>query len=449
MNPVNRDRTEPGRTARRRSAAALLAVCGAAPALAQGPDVHALRQAVEARARAVEPRVVAWRRDIHQHPELSNREFRTAALVAGHLRGLGMEVRTEVAHTGVVATLRGGRPGPVVALRADMDALPVTEQVDLPFASRERALYNGREVGVMHACGHDAHVAILMGVADVLASVRGDLPGSVKFIFQPAEEGAPEGERGGAELMLEEGAFENPRPEVVFGLHVGPGRVGRLAYRAGSTMASADGLRIVVRGRQTHGAAPWGGIDPIVAASQIVLGLQTVASRQLPVTLTPSIITIGSIHGGVRGNIIPDEVEMVGTIRTFDADVRRDIHRRVRLTAERIAASAGAAAEVSITHGYPVTVNDPDLAARMAPTLQRVAGDDPVEAQDLMTVAEDFSYYQREAPGLFFFLGVTPEGQDPATAPVNHSPLFVVDEGALPVGVRALTHLALDYMTAR
>ena len=307
--------------------------------------------------------MVTWRRDIHQHPELSNREFRTAALVADHLRALGMEVRTEVAHTGVVATLRGGRPGPVVALRADMDALPVTEMVDLPFASRERAIYNGQEVGVMHACGHDNHVAILMGVADVLASVRDDLPGTVKFIFQPAEEGAPEGERGGAELMLEEGAFENPRPEVIFGLHVGPNRVGRLTYRAGSTMASADWLRIVVRGRQTHGAAPWGGIDPIVVSSQIVLGLQTVASRQLPVTLTPSIITIGSIHGGVRGNIIPDEVEMVGTIRTFDAEVRQDIHRRIRLTAEQIAASAGATAEVEITHGYPVTVNDPELTA--------------------------------------------------------------------------------------
>ncbi|MCY4510662.1 MAG: amidohydrolase, partial [Acidobacteria bacterium] len=329
--------------------------------MAQGPDVYALRQAAEERARAVEPRVVTWRRDIHQHPELSNREFRTAALVADHLRSLGMEVRTEVAHTGVVATLRGGRPGPVVALRADMDALPVTEQVDLPFASRERAIYNGQEVGVMHACGHDNHVAILMGVADVLASVRDDLPGTVKFIFQPAEEGAPEGERGGAELMLEEGAFENPRPEVIFGLHVGPNRVGQLTYRAGSAMASADWLRIVVRGRQTHGAAPWGGVDPIVVSSQIVLGLQTIASRQLPVTLTPSIITIGSIHGGVRGNIIPDEVEMVGTIRTFDAEVRQDIHRRIRRTAEQIAASAGATAEVEITHGYPVTVNDPGL----------------------------------------------------------------------------------------
>ena len=455
MNRERIERRRRARRARRGAAAAMLAACvGAlasaqARAQAQDADVYALRQAAEARARAVEPQVVTWRRDIHQHPELSNREFRTAALVAEHLRSLDMEVRTEVAHTGVVATLRGGRPGPVVALRADMDALPVTELVDLPFASRERAMYNGREVGVMHACGHDNHVAILMGVADVLASLRDDLPGTVKFIFQPAEEGAPEGERGGAELMLEEGAFENPRPDVIFGLHVGPGRVGRLTYRAGSTMASADGLRIVVRGRQTHGAAPWGGVDPIVVASQIVLGLQTVASRQLPVTLTPSIVTIGSIHGGVRGNIIPDEVEMVGTIRTFDADVRRDIHRRIRRTAEQIAASAEASADVSITRGYPVTVNDPDLTARMVPTLQRVAGDDPVEVQDLMTVAEDFSYFQQEVPGLFFFLGVTPEDQDPATAPVNHSPLFFADERALLTGVRALTNLTLDYMTGR
>ena len=447
---MNRDRIEQARRMPgtwRAAAAVVLAACIGAPALAQDTDVYALRQAAEERARAVEPQVVTWRRDIHQHPELSNREFRTAALVADHLRALGMEVQTEVAHTGVVATLRGGRPGPVVALRADMDALPVTEQVDLPFASRERAMYNGQEVGVMHACGHDNHVAILMGVADVLASVREDLPGSVRFIFQPAEEGAPDGERGGAELMLEEGAFENPRPEVIFGLHVGPGPVGRLSYRSGSTMASADWLRIVVRGRQTHGAAPWGGIDPIVVSSQIVMGLQTVASRQLPVTLTPSIITIGSIHGGIRGNIIPDEVEMVGTIRTFDAEVRQDIHRRIRQTAEQIAASAGATAEVSITHGYPVTVNDPDLTGRMVPTLQRVAGDDPVDVQDLMTVAEDFSYFQHEVPGLFFFLGVTPNDQDPATAPVNHSPLFFADEQALLVGVRALTSLTLDYMT--
>ena len=412
----------------------------------QEGGVYSLRDAVDRRAGEIEAQVVAWRRDIHEHPELGNREFRTAALVAEHLRSLGMEVRTEVAHTGVVATLRGARPGPVVALRADMDALPVVEQVDVPFASKERTTYNGQDVGVMHACGHDNHVAILMGVADVLASVRADLPGSVKFIFQPAEEGAPAGERGGAELMLEEGAFENPTPEAVFGLHVVPGPVGRMSYRSGSTMASADGLRIVVRGRQTHGAAPWDGVDPIVVSAQIVLGLQTIASRQLPVTRTPSIITIGSIHGGVRGNIIPDEVELVGTIRTFDADVRADIHRRVRQTAEQIAASAGATAEVSIAEGYPVTVNDPALTDRMVPTLQRVAGDSQVTTRPLMTVAEDFSYFQQQAPGLFFFLGVTPDGQDPDAAPGNHSPLFFADEGALLVGVRALANLAVDYM---
>ena len=418
-------------------------------ASAQDGGVHLLRDAVDQRAGDIEAQGVAWRRDIHEHPELGNREFRTAALVAEHLRNLGMEVRTEVAHTGVVATLRGARPGPVVALRADMDALPVVELVDVPFASKERTTYNGQDVGVMHACGHDNHVAILMGVADVLASVRADLPGSVKFIFQPAEEGAPAGERGGAELMLEEGAFENPTPEAVFGLHVGPGPVGRMSYRSGSTMASADGLHIVVRGRQTHGAVPWGGVDPIVVSAQIVLGLQTIASRQLPVTLTPSIITIGSIHGGLRGNIIPDEVELVGTIRTFDADVRADIHRLVRQTAELIAASAGATAEVSIAEGYPVTVNDPALTDRMVPTLQRVAGDSQVTIQPLMTVAEDFSYFQQQAPGLFFFLGVTPDDQDPDAAPSNHSPLFFADEGALLVGVRALANLVVDYMTQR
>ena len=418
-------------------------------ARAQDVDPYALRDAVNQRAHEIETQVVTWRRDIHEHPELGNREFRTAALVAEHLQSLGMEVRTEVAYTGVVGTLRGGRPGPVVALRADMDALPVTEQVDLPFASTVRTTYNGQEVGVMHACGHDNHVAILMGVADVLGSVREELPGTVKFIFQPAEEGAPTGERGGAELMLEEGAFENPTPEVVFGLHVFPGPVGQISYRAGGVMASADDLRIVVKGRQTHGAAPWGGVDPIVISSQIVLGLQTIASRQLPVTLTPSIVTVGSIHGGVRGNIIPDEVEMVGTIRTFDEDVRQDIHRRVRQTAEQIAASAGATAEVTISAGYPVTANDPVLTDRMVPTLQRVAGDHPIIVTERLTVAEDFSYFQRQAPGLFIFLGVTPNAQDPARVAGNHSPRFFADEEALPVGVRALANLAVDYMLQR
>ena len=417
-------------------------------ARAQDADRARFHAEIDERTKAVAERVVEWRRDIHANPELGNREFRTAALVAEHLDRLGIEVRTEVAHTGVVGLLRGARETPVVALRADMDALPVTEMVDLPFASKVTTVYNGQEVGVMHACGHDNHVAILMGVAEVLAGMRDQLPGSVKFIFQPAEEGPPAGEEGGAELMLREGAFVNPRPDVVFGLHVWPAPVGQIAYRPGPFMASADGLHIKVTGRQTHGALPWGGVDPIVVASQIVLGLQTVASRQLDVTATPSIITIGSIHGGVRGNIIPDEVEMTGTIRTFLPEVQDAIEERVRQTALRIAESAGARAEVRIERGYPVTVNDPALTAMMVPSLERVAGADGVVVASQVTGAEDFSYFAQEVPGLYFFLGITPLDQDPDTAPRNHSPYFFADEGALPVGVRALASLAVDYMTA-
>lgn len=411
---------------------------------AQAQDLNALHEALDAHAAAAESDVIDWRRDIHANPELSNREFRTAALVADHLRALGMEVRTEVAHTGVVGFLEGGRPGPVVALRADMDALPVTEMVDLPFASKVRTTYNGMEVGVMHACGHDNHVAILMGVASVLTSMKEDLPGSVKFIFQPAEEGAPAGEEGGADLMLREGAFENPRPEVIFGLHVWPNRVGEISYLPGPFMASSDAMRIKVTGRQTHGAVPWGGVDPIVVASQIVLGLQTIASRQLDVTATPSIITIGTFHGGVRSNIIPDEVELSGTIRTFLPEVRRDIERRIRHTVEHIATSAGATAEVQIDYGYPVTVNDPELTMQMVPSLERVS--DSVQQTAKITGAEDFSYFANEVPGLFIFLGVAPPDADLATVPRNHSPYFFADEAALLTGVRALASLAVDYM---
>jgi amidohydrolase len=399
------------------------------------------------RARLVEPRVVAWRRDIHQNPELGNREVRTAKLVADHLKSLGIEVRTGVAHTGVVGLLRGGRPGKVVALRADMDALPVTEQVNLPFASKVRTTYNGQEVGVMHACGHDNHVAILMGVAEVLAGMKEQLPGTVKFIFQPAEEGPPAGEEGGAQLMIKEGAFENPTPDAVFGLHVYSGPVGEVRYRAGATLASADLLRIAVRGRQTHGALPWGGVDPIVTASQIVLGLQTITSRQLDVTQAPAIITIGSIHGGVRNNIIPDEVLMEGTIRAFSPDAKEDLHRRIRLTAESIAESAGATARVEIQKQYPVTYNNPALTEAMLPTLQRVAGAGRVSVQPLVTAAEDFSFYAQKAPGLFVFLGSNKPGVDPALAPANHSPLFEVDEAVLPLGVRTLGNLTLDYLS--
>jgi amidohydrolase len=401
---------------------------------------------VDRRVEEVMPRVIEWRRHIHQYPELSNREFRTAALVADHLRSLGIEVQTGVAHTGVVGVLRGGLPGPVVALRADMDALPVTEMVDLPFASREVAEFNGQQVGVMHACGHDNHVAILMGTATVLAAMRDRIPGTVKFIFQPAEEGAPAGERGGARLMVEEGVLADPVPEAIFGLHVWPTPVGTIGYRAGGTMASADGLNIVVRGRQTHGAVPWGGVDPIVVGAQIVMALQTIPSRQIDVTRAPAVVTIGMINGGVRSNIIPDSVTMVGTIRTFDPEMRTDVHDRIRRTVEHIAEAAGATAEARIGIGVGVTYNDPPLTERMGPTLQRVAGEGKAFAIPLITGAEDFSVFQERIPGLFFFLGIVPEGQDPATAPPNHSPYFFADEGALPLGVRAMANLALDYL---
>ncbi|MGH7662892.1 MAG: amidohydrolase [Gemmatimonadaceae bacterium] len=417
-------------------------------ARAQGGNGAAdrLRSEIDRRAAAVNPKVVAWRRDIHEHPELSNREFRTAALVAAHLRGLGMEVDTGVAHTGVVGVLRGGEPGPVVALRADMDALPVTEEVDLPFASKVRTMYNGAEVGVMHACGHDNHVAILMGVAEVLSGMRAELPGTVKFIFQPAEEGAPQGEEGGAELMIREGVLEDPAPSAIFGLHVVPSEVGTVQYRPAGMMASADALGIVVKGRQTHGALPWDGIDPIVVSSQIVLALQTIMSRQADITTAPAVITIGSMHGGVRRNIIPDSVVMLGTIRSFDPAMRTALHERITRTAEMVAQSAGATARVDIGDGIPVTYNDPELAARMAPTLARVAGRGAVSIATPWTAAEDFSLYQEKIPGLFFLIGVAPEGADPDTVAPNHSPHFFADEAVLPLGVRALSHLAVDYL---
>ncbi|HEV2672462.1 MAG TPA: amidohydrolase [Gemmatimonadales bacterium] len=395
----------------------------------------------------VQEKVIAWRRDIHQHPELSNRETRTAELVANHLRSLGLEVRTGVAHTGVVGVLRGGKPGPVVALRADMDALPVSEEVDVPFASKVRTTYNGQDVGVMHACGHDTHTAMLMGVAEVLAGMRKDLPGTVKFIFQPAEEGAPTGERGGAELMIEEGALDDPKPSAIFGLHVLPFPAGEIRYRPGGIMASADAFRIIVRGRQTHGAQPWNGVDPIVVASQIVLGLQTITSRQVDLTAGPDVITVGAINGGVRFNIIPDSVVMLGTIRTFDTAVRNDIHQRIRRTAESIAQSAGATAQVAIDTFTAVTYNDPALTQQLLPTLREVAGANHVTLTQPITPAEDFSRYQQRIPGVFFFLGITPPGTDPAKAAPNHSPRFFVDEAALPVGVRALAHVAVDYLS--
>ncbi|HUP29964.1 MAG TPA: amidohydrolase [Usitatibacter sp.] len=414
------------------------------------PDIAlAADHAIAARAAALEPRVVAWRRDIHQNPELGNREFRTSALVAAHLRAVGIEVREKVAHTGVVGLLRGALPGPVVALRADMDALPVTEEVDVPFASRVRTQWSGMDCGVMHACGHDAHTAILMGVAELLAGMRAQLAGTVKFLFQPAEEGAPEGEEGGAQLMIAEGCMEEPRVEAIFGLHVTSNHhTGKLGYRFGPLMASSDELRIFVRGNQTHGAMPWLGVDPIVVGSQIVMGLQTIVSRRVDLTHEPSVVTVGVFHGGNRDNIIPDDVKMEGTIRTFDEAQRGQIHEHVKRITEMIAAAGGAKARVQIKRGYDVVVNDPALTAFSLPTLERVAGKDNVGVVDKVCGAEDFAFFQKVVPGLFLRVGCTPPGKELRSAAPNHSPRLFVDEGCLTLGVRTLASLAIDWLNS-
>jgi len=403
--------------------------------------------AIGAAAERLEPRVIAWRRDFHRHPELGNREFRTSKIVAEHLRSLGIEVKEKVAHTGIVGLLRGGKPGPVVALRADMDALPVKEEVDVPFASEVTTEWSGMQCGVMHACGHDAHTAILMGVAELLAGLRENIPGTVKFIFQPAEEGAPEGEEGGARRMIEEQCLESPRVGAIFGLHVTSNHhTGKVGYRSGPLMASSDEMRIFVRGTQTHAAMPWRGADPIVAASQIVVGLQTIVSRRLEVTKEPSVVTVGVFRGGVRKNIIPDEVRMEGTIRTFDERQRDEIHGHVKRIAEMIAAAGGAQAKVAIKRGYDVTVNDPALTEWAIPTLARMAGEANVGVVDKVCGAEDFSFYQKVVPGLFYRVGCTPPGKPIVESAPNHSPRFFVDEGCLKIGVRTLSALALDWL---
>ena len=416
------------------------------PAVVTAQPANPLVTQVDKLTQELTPQVVTWRRDFHQHPELGNRETRTAKVVADELRRLGYDVRTGVAHTGVVAVLKGARPGPTVALRADMDALPVTEQGDLPFKSTVKTTWNGQEVGVMHACGHDNHIAILLGAATIFARMKGEIPGTIKLIFQPAEEGPPPGEQGGAELMVKEGVLDNPKVDAIFGLHVFPNAAGTIEYRPGPLMASGDGFTIRITGKQTHGAVPWGGIDPIVVGAQIVMSIQTIVSRSVNITEAPAVVTIGAFNGGNRFNIVPESVELLGTVRAFNEDVRKDIHRRIRDIATKTAEAAGAKAEITYGIGYPATVNDPALTERMTPTLRRVAGQDNVRVSALTGTAEDFSYYQQKVPGMFFFLGVTPKGVDPKTAPQNHSPLFVADESALPVGVRALTNLALDYL---
>jgi amidohydrolase len=405
------------------------------------PAANPLAADVDRLVTELNSQVIAWRRDFHQNPELGNQETRTAKVIADELRKLGYEVTTGVAGTGVIGVLKGGRPGPVVALRADMDALPVTEQVDLPFKSTVKAEWNGQQVGVMHACGHDNHMAIQLGTATVLARMRDRIPGTVKLIFQPAEEGP-----GGAEPMIKAGALDNPKVDAIFGLHVFAMPAGTIQYRPGPIMASADSFLIRIKGRQTHGAVPWGGIDPIVLGSQIVLSLQTIISRTVNITEAPAVVTVGRFTGGNRSNIIPEEVELEGTVRAFDEKVRGDIQGRIRSIATNLAESAGATATIEFGLGYPVTRNDPALTERMVPTLRRAAGADNVKLGPLTGTAEDFSYFQQKVPGMFVFLGVTPRDQDATKAPQNHSPLFFADESALPVGVKVMTNLALDYL---
>ena len=398
---------------------------------------------------SISDKVIAWRRDFHENPELSNREFRTAGIVAEHLESLGIEVETGVAHTGVVGLLKGGKPGPVVLLRADMDGLPVEERNDLPFKSVAQSMYNGAPVPVMHACGHDTHVAILMGAAEILAAMRDELPGTVKFIFQPAEEGAPMGEEGGAELMVKEGILENPAVDAGFALHINSlQEAGKIGYSRGPRYASVDDFGITVHGKQSHGAYPWLSIDPIVVSAQIINSLQTIVSRSLPINQAGAAVSVGSIHGGVRSNIIPEKVEMVGTIRALDEDMRQQIHARIREIAEGVAQSMGATVEVKIplSTSFPMTKNDPVIADMMVPVLQEIAGTENVEPVIPVTGAEDFSYISQEVPSLYIQLG----GRNPQTpldeAGDHHTPYFYVDESGLDLGVQAMAAMAWQYM---
>ncbi|WP_295975838.1 M20 family metallopeptidase [uncultured Xanthomonas sp.] len=425
----------------------LSAMLFAVPALAWAQSAE--RPEVTAAAARLQAKVVEWRRDFHQHPELSNREERTAGKVAERLRALGLKPQTGIAHHGVVVIVKGALPGPKIALRADMDALPVTEQTGLPFASKATSEYRGETVGVMHACGHDAHTAILLGVAEALVAMRAQLPGEVMLVFQPSEEGAPGNEEGGASLMLKEGLFRDFKPQAMFGLHVFSSvQAGKIAVRGGPLMAASDRFSIKVIGRQTHGSAPWNGIDPIVTSADLIGAAQTVISRRANLSKQPAVLSFGAIKGGIRYNIIPDDVEMVGTIRTFDEGMRQQIFADLRTVAEHTAAAHGAKAEAHLPDqdGNPATVNDPALTARMLPSLQAVVGAGNVYEPPLQMGAEDFSFYAQQVPSMFFFVGATGPGIDPATAPSNHSPQFLLDETALDVGLRAMLQVALDYL---
>lgn len=435
-------------------AAATAAVTAGSDAQKVAPP-SALSAKIDSKAREIESKLIAWRRDIHEHPELGNQEKRTAKLVADHLRSLGMDVKTGVAVTGVVGVLKGGKPGPVVALRADMDALPVKEQVDVPFASKATGTFLGKPVDVMHACGHDTHTAMLMATAEVLASMKDEMPGTVKFIFQPAEETPadfePDGTNTwGAKQMIAEGVMDNPKVDAVFGLHVSSSyEAGKLYWRSGPAMAAADQFWVDVKGRQTHGARPWQGVDPIVVGSQIVMGLQTIISRQSNIALEPAVITVGTFHAGNRMNIVPEDAAMTGTVRTYDEGMKKDIHQRIKHTAESIATSANASAKVKVVELYNAVVNPPDFTEKMAPTLRRVAGQGNYDLQPKSSASEDFSFYQQKAPGMFFYLGVTPKGKELSKAAPNHSPHFYVDESAMITGVRAMSNLAVDFLSMK
>ena len=415
------------------------------------PTLNAQSNVVRSKTivKGIEQKVIDWRRDIHEHPELGNREVRTAALVTKHLKALGMDVQTNVGVTGVLGVLKGGLPGPVIALRADMDALPVLERTPVSFASKVKTIYNGSETSVMHACGHDSHVAILMGVAEVLSEMQKDLKGTVKFIFQPAEEGAPKGEEGGAELMVKEGALKNPNVDVIFGLHINAQlEVGKITYRPGGMFAGVGDLKITVKGKSSHGAEPWSSIDPIVTSAQIINNLQTIIGRNVNITRNAAVVTIGSIHGGNRSNIIPEEVEMLGTVRTLSDTDEELIFDRIRQIVTKTAEANGAEAIVELPYSshYPVTFNNIELTTKMLPSLKKAAGESNVILVPAETGAEDFSFFANEVPGLYFYVGGLPKGQDPKTSASHHTPDFFLDESGFMLGVDAMVNLVADYM---
>jgi amidohydrolase len=406
-----------------------------------------LKEKIETAANKIESKSIGWRRDIHQHPELGNNEYRTAKKIADHLRSLGIEVKENVGKTGVVGILKGTKPGKCIALRADIDALPIVERNNLPYISKAKSTYNGAEVGVMHACGHDTHVAMLMSVAEILSGMKNEIKGTVKFIFQPAEEGPPEGEEGGAPLMIKEGVMENPKVDAIFGLHIESDiEVGKIEYKPGAFMASSDWFVIKVNGKGSHGSQPWKGIDPIAVSAQIINGLQTIVSRQSELTKAPAVITVGKIEGGVRSNIIPESCTMNGTIRTLDKDMQKDIYEKIRRTATNIAEASGATADVSFDMKTLVTYNDPELVKKTIPSLQQAAGMDNLKEREWVTGAEDFSYYGEKAPAFFFYLGGMPKGNDPKIAPPHHTADFIVDDSGMKTGIKAFCTIVFDYL---